>query len=203
MASLNGSSSYNGMYFYNFTTQVAKQSTSNEIDGQLMVDSTSYRCCGADVSVPSENLAFYFGGLTASDGGPILYTANHTAGHDELGVPNRSSNDLTICSLDREQPVCMYQTSPAGIQPRAESELVWLPYGTRGILLSLGGIIMPSDLEGTGLNPVYNSTNGTNNYMTSLLIFDIASSTWTSQQSISTNNEIPSQRAAFCSVARA
>lgn len=157
---------------------------------------TWLRCCGADVSAPSESLAFYFGGLTASTQIPIVYGVSE-GDPEQANVP---TSDLIVCNTTiLAQPVCGRSTPP-GVPPRTESELIWVPYGIQGSLLSIGGTLIPSDLSVTGLNPIYVPSNSTNNYMTDVLIYDIDSGTWMSQQTDRTAPDTPGTLASFCSV---
>jgi len=157
-------------------------------------DTLWWRCCGASVSVPSENLGFYFSGLIAQSGGAI----NMASGPGDPTQPNTLAKDLIMCSTaSLREPRCESISLPNSVQPRAEAELLWIPIGMKGILVLLGGIQMPSDLLSSG---VYPNETYANDFMNQISLFDIASREWYVQETLESGDR-PSQLAAFCAVA--
>jgi hypothetical protein len=97
---------------------------------------TRYVTNGAAVSVPSENLGFYFGGLRSSKWGPIYYTPG-----------NASQQSLTMIEVDMTtqlQETWKNYTLPSSVPGRANAELIWVPVSEKGILVAVGGVIFPA-----------------------------------------------------------
>jgi hypothetical protein len=103
---------------------------------------TRYVTDGAAVSVPSENLGFYFGGLRSSIYGPIYYdpgSANASLNADDLSE--------TLIELDmssQTKAVWHNYTLPSNVPGRANAEIVWIPVSKQGVLVAVGGVIFPS-----------------------------------------------------------
>lgn len=111
------------------------------VSGKLSDNVTRYVTAGAGVSVPSENLAFYFSGLRAKSSGPIYgnpASANETHNADEL-----STAFITLDMGTQEQEAWTNETLPTSVPGRANAELVWVPIGKRGILVAVGGVVDP------------------------------------------------------------
>ena len=112
---------------------------------------TRYVTYGAGVSVPSENLGFYFGGLRSSSWGEIILDpgpANESV--------NADVNSLTLIELDmsvQQQEKWNNYTLPAAAPGRASAEIAWVPVSEQGILVAIGGVI----------DPAYANVNQTNN----------------------------------------
>ena len=103
---------------------------------ELPENITRYITHGAAVSVPSEDLAFYFGGMRARDWGPI-YTPSG----------NASQLSPTLIQVDMSsqlQETWKNRTLPPEVPGRANPEIVWVPVSERGILVAIGGVIFPS-----------------------------------------------------------
>ena len=117
---------------------------------------TRYITDGAAVSVPSENLGFYFGGLRAQDFGEIeQYPANETL--------NADVNSLTMIEVNmavQGSEVWTNLTLPDSVPGRASAEIVWVPVGDQGILVAIGGVVDPAyaNINGSNLgDPALNS----------------------------------------------
>lgn len=114
-------------------------------------DITRYVTSGAAVSIPSENLGYYFGGLRAADYGPIYYPPsplNESVNADQLST--------TLIELDmsmQRQEKWTNHTLPPAVPGRASPEIVWVPVSEHGVLIAIGGVI----------NPVYDNSTLTNN----------------------------------------
>lgn len=147
---------------------------------------------GAWTSAPSEDLAWWFGGMQALSGGPI----------DSLPLSNQSDaaniTSSTFIQVDLRSPgaaVFSQSEFPSAVQPSAEGALIWLPYGSQGILLAFGGVTDPADMQTNG-ESVANSTQS-NNFMTSINVYDVATQKWAIQQTLQ-KGEAPKQLAQFC-----
>lgn len=98
-----------------------------------------YVAYGAGVSVPSENLGFYFGGLRSSSWGEIVLGASNE-------TDNADVNSLTLIELDmavQQKEVWSNYTLPDTVPGRASAEIVWVPVSEQGILVAIGGVIDP------------------------------------------------------------
>jgi len=122
---------------------------------QLPTGMTRYVTDGAAVSVPSENLGYYFGGLRSDSFGPI---------YQDPGIRNASFNadtlSQTMIELDmtglQGSEVWSNLTLPTEAPGRASAEIVWVPVSEKGVLVAIGGVV----------DPAYANVNGTNNQST-------------------------------------
>lgn len=159
--------------------------------GSLPEGVTRYITNGAGVSAPSENLGFYFSGMRSPDWGPIYYedsSANVTA--DTL-----IQVDMSVMRSENWTNT----TLPDNIPSRANAELVWIPVSEKGVLVAIGGVLAPEEIWAAGLNESQTSASEAESpsFMTSLPVYDIASSTWYLQN---TTGDAPGQLTQFCSV---
>ncbi len=121
--------------------------TPNFVDKPLGDGITRYVAFGGAASAPSENLAWYFSGLRAAGSGPIydVSIANSTT------AANVTSNTLITLDMAKQQhETFKNDTLPPAIAGRANPELVWVPVGKRGILVSLGGVVSPDFVTVSG-----------------------------------------------------
>lgn len=106
---------------------------------RLPDDLTRYIAFGGAASAPSENKAWYFGGMRSPNWGPIFQrTSNITEN------PVNASN--TLITLDMRDQLNLEWTNttlPDDIKGRANPELVWVPVGEEGILVAIGGVTYP------------------------------------------------------------
>jgi hypothetical protein len=151
---------------------------------------TRYITDGAGVSVPSEKLAFYFGGMTAPN-----------ATWFNLGDAQVPSNSLIQMDLSVEEALnASKKTLPAEVISRADGQLLWLPVSSRGLLVVLGGVVNPENLFSGALtaSQVTESEKISPSFMSTIQLYDIASDAWYSQDIVST--ERPGQLSGFCAV---
>lgn len=98
---------------------------------------TRYLAYGGAANVPSENKAFYFSGMSSKSKGEIFQIG---------GIDTADVISNTLIELDMEtqlQETWKNITLPSRIKGRANPELVWVPVGEQGILVSLGGVVFP------------------------------------------------------------
>lgn len=103
---------------------------------------TRYITDGAAVSVPSENLGFYFGGLRSASWGPIYYLPgpqNQSVNADQLSL-TLIELDMTVQGKEKWKN----STFPTSVPGRADAELVWVPVSEKGILVAIGGVLFPA-----------------------------------------------------------
>jgi hypothetical protein len=117
-----------------------KQFTHGYIVENLPDSITRYVTDGAAVSVPSENLGFYFSGLRSSSWGQIYFDpSNESVTADVL------SNTLVELDLSPQlSETWNNYTLPTSVPGRANAEIVWVPVSKQGILVAIGGVIWPS-----------------------------------------------------------
>ena len=156
-------------------------------------DVTRYISNGAGVSIPSENLGFYFSGMRAPDFGPIH------SGDMSATVAANSLISVDLSTMRNE--TWSNNTMPSKVVPRANAELAWIPIAERGILVAIGGVINPEAILGigAGLNDTQKkqSKSTSPGFMTTIPVFDIVGQTWYLQN---TSGTPPPQLTEFCSV---
>lgn len=105
-------------------------------------DVTRYVTSGGGVSIPGENLGYYFSGLRAASHGEIYYgSGNETTLAD---VVSDTLIGINMTNLDRQgTPTWSNSTLPSNITGRANPELVWIPVSDSGALIAIGGVIYP------------------------------------------------------------
>jgi hypothetical protein len=129
----------------------SKQFSPGYILDDLPTAMNRYVTYGAGVSVPSENLGFYFGGLRSSTWGEIVLDpapANESV--------NADVNSLTLIELDmavQQKETWSNYTLPTTVPGRASAEIAWIPVSEQGLLVAIGGVI----------DPAYANVNQTNN----------------------------------------
>lgn len=98
---------------------------------------TRYLAYGGAANVPSENKAFYFSGMSSASRGEIYQVGG-------LDTADVTSNTLIVLDMETQlQETWKNTTLPSTIKGRANPELVWVPVGKQGILVSLGGVVYP------------------------------------------------------------
>jgi hypothetical protein len=123
-------------------------------DDTLAENVTRYVTYGGAASAPSENMAWYFGGLRAPSAGPIFQpTANNS-----INPLNTSDTLITLNMNVQFEESWTNETLPDEIKSRANPELVWVPVGEQGILVVIGGVSYPeyNNAASTSLNEAQN-----------------------------------------------
>jgi hypothetical protein len=120
-----------------------KQFIKGFIDENLPGNITRYVTSGAGVSVPSENMGFYFSGLKSQSSGEIFYTSSNTTTNADVLSNTLISVDM---SLQRNES-WTNDTLPSSVPGRAGAELIWIPVGEHGLLVAIGGVINPQYAE--------------------------------------------------------
>jgi len=109
---------------------------------QVPAGMTRYITDGAAVSIPSENLGFYFGGLKSASGGPIYDPA--TTNSSTLNADTLSNTLISLNMSVQRGETWSNDTLPTSVPGRANAELVWVPVSKQGILVAIGGVIDPT-----------------------------------------------------------
>lgn len=142
---------------------------------------------GAGASAASEQLGFYFGGYTNLNGSLYDYFSPPTDKIDYMvQVDMTDEGDAVFSRLPVDNTSAPW---------RAEAGLVWVPTSTRGILIAIGGVNLPADLNS------YSTTDNTSlPYLKEFPIYDIGTGTWTSQ-ALNEGSPFPDEQIAqFCTV---
>lgn len=106
---------------------------------------TRYVGFGGGVSVPSENMGYYFGGMKAKGGGEV-YIPRLNLTTD----PTVFSSDLIKLDLSMQlEEVWTKETIPPNVPDRASPEVVWVPVGEKGVLVVVGGVVNPVFADGS------------------------------------------------------
>lgn len=123
---------------YRSSAAASNHGSGDFFNSSLPDNMTRYISNGGQVSVPSENLAFYFGGMRGPDWGPIS---------SDDGSANLSANTLIRVNLtgSGDTKVWRNSTLPSSVRSRAEAQLVWIPASERGLLVVIGGVENPAD----------------------------------------------------------
>lgn len=141
-------------------------------EDQLDNDVTRYVTHGAGVSVPSENLGFYFSGMHGDNWGSIA---------DDQSA-NRSSQRMIKLDMSEMRGNVWSNTSlPDYVPARANAELVWLPVSDSGALVAIGGVLNPESIYRTdGLNNAQKNSSRrvSPEFMETVSVFDIAEEKW-------------------------
>ncbi|KUJ10397.1 uncharacterized protein LY89DRAFT_689663 [Mollisia scopiformis] len=173
-----------------------KQFKSGYILETLTNGLTRYVTNGAGVSVPSENLGFYFGGLRSASFGPIYYqTGNETYNADVLS-DTMIELDMTVQTQETWKNISLPTTVPG----RINAELVWVPVSEQGVLVAIGGVV---DAEYAELDTVLdaNQTADTKlkspGLMNTVAVYDIATGSWYEQP---TSEQNPGMLTQGCTV---
>ncbi len=150
----------------------------------------NYRTGGASVSIPSENLAFYFSGLRSSNNSPLKQSDY------EIEVSNSMIKvDMAVPGNASWSDLPMDTTVPG----RADAQLLWIPVSQQGILLAIGGVVHPMGVYDWTLTSTQEADNRANGpgFMTTIAVYDIANDKWYNQETAGTP---PGPLAQFCSV---
>ena len=106
---------------------------------------TRYITFGGAVSVPSENLGYYFGGMIGNESQEIFTPA----GYNYYNPTNHSDTLIMLNMTTQLQETWTNMTLPDNIKGRANPEVVWVPVGEKGILVVLGGVYYPEFAQGS------------------------------------------------------
>lgn len=109
---------------------------------------TRYIAYGGAANVPSENKAFYFSGMQSPSHGSIYYPGSN----DSQTAVNVSDTLITVDMSTQGSETWTNVTLPDSIPGRANPELVWVPVGSQGILVALGGVIYPEFVDSTHIS---------------------------------------------------
>lgn len=160
------------------------------VDKSLPENITRYVAYGGAVNAPSENLAWYFSGLTSPTHGQILTNSLSSK------ATNVSNNFITLDMEDQMREEWTNVTLPGTVKGRANPELVWVPVGERGILVVLGGVTYP-EWAGNRKSPDEEASKEESpEFMQTIDIYDVAGKKWYKQET----EDGPGARTRGCAV---
>ncbi|KAL0933343.1 kelch repeat protein [Colletotrichum truncatum] len=141
---------------------------------------TRYVAYGGAASAPSENKAWYVGGMRSPVWGDVFRgETNRTL------TANTTSNYLITLDMSQQYAEKFSnETLPSFIKPRANPSVVWVPVGPQGILVVVGGVTYPEvanfairKTDDSVLNKEESPT-----FMKTIDIYDVASKKWYQQE---------------------
>ena len=119
------------------------------IEGKLPTGVTRYVTQGAGVSVPSENLGFYFSGLRGAGWGEITVPSSKLSTNATIIAESLISVNMTVMRGE----VWSNDTLPdQGAPGRVSGEAVWIPTSQSGALIIIGGVADAESAFADGLD---------------------------------------------------
>lgn len=150
------------------------------------------RTNGAGANAPSENLGFYFGGMWNSNGDKFFQS---------VPPQNRSTDLIKVNTVKQQNAEWKANELNESITPwRAEGGLVWLPASTQGLLLAIGGVTAPADLDPFGEGANRSDDTISHSFLKQFPIYDIGSETWALQDLDSASPFPDEPLSQFCTV---
>ncbi|KAL2136719.1 hypothetical protein VTI74DRAFT_1760 [Chaetomium olivicolor] len=142
---------------------------------------TRYIAYGGAANAPSENLAWYFSGFRSPSAGPVYVKSSNKS----ISAVNVSSTLITLDMARQQKEVFKNATLPPDIPGRANPELVWVPVGSRGILVALGGVVYP-DFDNTVMKSTDETASKSQSpgFMSTIDIYDVAGDKWYRQKTV-------------------
>ncbi|TVY40202.1 Kelch repeat-containing protein [Lachnellula occidentalis] len=162
--------------------QVQQQFSHGYVLGTTSTGTTRYVTNGAGVSVPSENLGFYMGGLKSSTGGPIFY--DPAPRNSSIRADVLSETLIQVDMSTEGQETWTNSSLPTNVPGRANAELVWVPVSEKGVLVAIGGVINPAFAN---VNLTLNASDTADSktqspkFMSTVSVYDIATKSWYEQ----------------------
>jgi len=150
---------------------------------KLPTNVTRYVVYGGAVSIPSENLGYYFSGLRSSNFSVIYDDPSPKTPYYNADTP--ASTLISVDMTDPNKPKWDNDTLPSTVPGRASPEIVWVPVSKQGALIAIGGVIDPSYASLTQTNNA--STNAQSQrispeFMTTVSVYDVANKVWYEQE---------------------
>lgn len=153
------------------------------------VNQSNYIVDGSYTSMSDQERGYLFSGMVGANGGYVrTMTGDNATDHPTITNTSFIRVNMTIpdkVSFD-------YLRWPDDLVARAQGALVWIPYGTEGTLIAIGGIQMPADEFLIAPETI----NG-DRCMTELAVYDIANDAWHVQPTTGPDEQ-PRQTAKFC-----
>ncbi|KAB5577933.1 hypothetical protein GE09DRAFT_535105 [Coniochaeta sp. 2T2.1] len=148
------------------------------VTNRLPPEMTRYLAYGGAASAPSENKAWYFSGMHSPSWGEIFLPSNNQS----LTASNVSNTFITLDMSTQQQEKWTNVTLPPSVAARANPELVWVPVGGQGLLVSLGGVVFPEFTTASHKSPnEVVSEELSPAFMTNIDVYDVAGDDWYQQ----------------------
>ncbi|KAH8804936.1 hypothetical protein F5884DRAFT_797760 [Xylogone sp. PMI_703] len=164
--------------------------------GNLPDGVTRYITDGAAVSIPSENLGVYFGGLRSPSWGPFYYTPSN----ESVNANFESTRLITVDMTNQNFETWTNKSIPSSVPGRANAEIAWVPVSEQGILVAIGGVLFPEYAEiglFTNASATATSKRISPTFMSTVSVFDVANKTWYNQP---TSGDVPPALTQGCTV---
>lgn len=164
-----------------------------DIDGDNVTRWIAY---GGSASAPSEKKGWYFSGLMARGKGELFSPAGV-----ETDPAVLADSLITVDMTRQTSEKWTNTTLPPEVVPRISPELAFVPVGGSGILVVIGGVPETASVRSV---PKLNDTQKVNvqtqgkEFLATIPVYDIASSTWYLQETYGTPPPHPLSE--FCSV---
>ncbi|OLN97566.1 Kelch repeat-containing protein-like protein 3 [Colletotrichum chlorophyti] len=140
---------------------------------------TRYVAHGGAVSAPSENKAWYVGGMRSPVWGELYQATTNRS----LNAANTSNTLITLDMSNQFFEKFSNQTLPDDIKARANPEAVWVPVGPEGILVVLGGVTYPEFVNSSHKSDnAFQSERESPEFMKTIDIYDVAGNKWYQQK---------------------
>ncbi|KFY77754.1 hypothetical protein V499_02931, partial [Pseudogymnoascus sp. VKM F-103] len=150
------------------------------LNTEITAGITRYVGYGAGVSVPSENMGYYFGGMNSKSHGPVYYPSDNATTD-----PTTYSRDLISVDMTNQmQEVWKNETIKSIVPGRASPEMVWVPVGKNGLLVVIGGVVDPVFANASfslTAERMANSQLKSPAFITTVSVYDVESKTWFQQ----------------------
>lgn len=147
---------------------------------------------GAGANAPSESLGFYLGGYKTASNRAVTIVD----GPDEL---EQSSSLIIVNTTSQSDSFWTIPALPNGIRSRTRAMVNWIPVGSQGMLVVVGGALNPIDLMNSFQPWDNNTMEQGNNFTQEILLYDIASTRWFVQD-IKEGSSFPTRLTQACSV---
>ncbi|KAK0369594.1 kelch repeat protein [Colletotrichum limetticola] len=143
-------------------------------------DVTRYVAHGGAASAPSENKAWYVGGMRSPLWGDMYQSTTNRS----LNAVNASNTLITLdMSTQMFEKFSNKTLLPSSIKARANPEVVWVPIGAEGILVVLGGVTYPEYVNSSHKSDdAVKSASESPAFMETIDIYDVAGDKWYQQK---------------------
>ncbi|KAF6812254.1 kelch repeat protein, partial [Colletotrichum sojae] len=143
-------------------------------------DATRYVALGGAASAPSENKAWYVGGMRSPIWGELYLTRSNRT----TSANTTSDRLITLDMTEQHVEKFSNDSLPNEIKPRGSPSVVWVPVGSQGILVVVGGVTYPefsNYARRRSDDPELNKRESPE-FMKMIDVYDVASKKWFQQE---------------------
>ncbi|KAG0126675.1 hypothetical protein HOY82DRAFT_614554 [Tuber indicum] len=153
---------------------------------------TRYIAAGGSVNVPSEDRAYVFSGATGTDWGEFYAMAGAP---DNVTATYNSTNLISVDMSTMGSEKWDNKTIPSSIPARKNAEVVWLPVGSQGTLVVIGGALN-HDLIRLRFDITDEQKTMGKSFVDNVHLYDVAKDKWYTQQT--SGDDKPPATSEFC-----